>query len=89
MVSTDSEWSLQVKIFEKISSCWGPFDIDLFALAINYKTSVYVSWIQDPGSYAVNAFTLSWANLNFYAFPSFILLPRVKERSLMIKQREQ
>jgi len=29
-----------------------------------------------PGSIAIDAFTLSWEGLNFYAVPPFILLPR-------------
>lgn len=56
---------------------FGPFDIDLFASSINNKCNLYVSWFPDPGSVAVDAFTLSWKNLKFYAFPPFILLPRV------------
>ncbi|KYQ53526.1 hypothetical protein ALC60_00052, partial [Trachymyrmex zeteki] len=48
-----------------------------FASLNNNKCDAYVSWFPDPGSIAIDAFTLSWSSLNFYAFPPFILLPRV------------
>lgn len=73
----DTEWSLSEPAFRRIARLFGPSDIDLFASSINNKCSLYVSWFPDPGSVAVDAFTLSWKELNFYAFPPFILLPRV------------
>ncbi|KYN11264.1 hypothetical protein ALC57_16592 [Trachymyrmex cornetzi] len=55
-----------------------PFDrVDLFASTINAKNEFYVSWLPDPGSWAIDAFTLSWINFNFYAFPPFISIPKV------------
>lgn len=51
--------------------------MDLFASLINAKNETYVSWLPDPGAWTINAFTLSWHSIYFYAFPPFILLPRV------------
>ncbi|KYM96653.1 hypothetical protein ALC62_12700 [Cyphomyrmex costatus] len=34
----------------------------------------YVTWFTDPGSIAVDAFTLAWSDTRSFAFPSFILL---------------
>lgn len=73
----DTEWSLSVIAFRRVARALGPFDIDLFASSINTKSDLYASWFPDPGSVAVDAFTFSWEKLNFYAFPPFILLPRV------------
>lgn len=73
----DTEWSLSVTAFRRVARVFGPFDIDLFASSINNKCDLYASWYPDPGSISVDAFTFSWENLNFYAFPPFILLPRV------------
>ncbi|KYN21158.1 hypothetical protein ALC57_06474 [Trachymyrmex cornetzi] len=73
----DTEWSLSNEAFIKLSNIFGPFDLDLFASLINNKCETYVSWFPDPGSIAIDAFTLSWKGVNFYAFPPFILLPRV------------
>lgn len=63
--------------FNAISEEFGPFDIDLFASLLNAKCEMYVSWIPDPNSLAVDAFTLSWKEFYFYAFPPFIFIPRV------------
>lgn len=74
---TDTEWSLSDHAFDFIFDKWGPFDIDLFASLLNAKCDRYISWVPDPGSLAVDAFTLSWKEFYFYAFPPFILIPRV------------
>ncbi|KYN29361.1 hypothetical protein ALC57_01197 [Trachymyrmex cornetzi] len=73
----DTEWSLSDKAFRRVWEAFGPFDVNLFASLNNNKCEAYVSWFPDPGSIAIDAFTLSWNNLKFYAFPPFILLPRV------------
>lgn len=73
----DTEWSLSDQAFDIIAKELGPFDMDLFASLLNTKCDSYVSWIPDPGSLAVDAFTLSWKDCYFYAFPPFILIPRV------------
>ncbi|KYN39388.1 hypothetical protein ALC56_06207 [Trachymyrmex septentrionalis] len=75
----DTEWSLSHKAFREVIETFGPFKIDLFASLNNSKCKSYVSWFPDPGAIAVNAFTLSWKGLHFYAFSLslFILLPRV------------
>ena len=65
------------RTFQQVVRAFGPFDIDLFASLLNTKCHAYASWFPDPGSVAVDAFTFSWKNVNFYAFPPFILLPRV------------
>lgn len=74
---TDTEWSLSEYAFAIIDSEFGPFDVDLFASMLNHKCPLYVSWIPDPESWVVDAFTISWTDLKFYAFPPFILVPRV------------
>lgn len=73
----DTEWSLSDEAFSRAARTFGPFEVDLFASACNNKCEAYISWFPDPGAITTDAFTLSWENLNFYAFPPFILLPRV------------
>nr|CAI5848993.1 unnamed protein product [Callosobruchus analis] len=63
----DSEWSLCDKAFQKIVKTFGQPDTDLFASKINHKCPKYISWKRDPGSVAVDAFTLSWQDTYFYA----------------------
>lgn len=67
----------QKSAFEAVLQRFGPFDIDLFASALNAKCDIYVSWLPDPGFLTINAFTLSWERVFFYAFPPFILLTRM------------
>ena len=50
---------------------------DLFASRTNTQFPLYVSYLPDPGVYAVDAFSLHWGDLTFYCFPPFSILPRV------------
>ena len=52
-------------------------DIDLSASRINYQLEKYVSFKPDPSASAIDAFTPDWANLKFYAFPPFSVIPMV------------
>ena len=51
--------------------------IDLFASRINKQVEQYVSYRPDSHAAAVDAFTLTWTKLTFYAFPPFSLIPNV------------
>ena len=46
-------------------------DIDLFASRINYLFSKYISYRPDHEAFAIDAFSLQWSKLDFYAFPPF------------------
>ena len=47
------------------------------ASKLNAKTAKFISWHPQPGAVAIDAFSLSWANMNCYTFPPFSLLSRV------------
>lgn len=70
----NTEWTLDVFCFSSIASVFGPFDIDLFASRLNTKHAHFASWKPDPNALFVDAFSRSWSNLRFYAFPPFSLL---------------
>ena len=76
----NTEWQLNPTVFERLCEVVHPPGIDLFASAINKQTSQYVSWKPDPLAWAINAFTISWKNLNFDAFPPFSIVPRVLQK---------
>ena len=76
ILSEDTEWQISDFAFSKIKSTFGKFDIDLFATINNAKCSVFFSWFSDPEAEAVDAFTVQWTYLNFYAFPPFALILR-------------
>lgn len=73
----ETEYSLCDKAFKTITERLGKPSIDLFASYLNTKCQYYVSWRPDPGSVAVDAFSISWSDLKFYAFPPFPLILKV------------
>ena len=73
----ETEWELNPTLFDKLSKKFGIPDIDLFASRIKRKCNKVVSWYPVPEAHAVDAFTLSWRDYFFYAFPPFKILPRV------------
>ena len=79
----DTEWMLSVGVFEKIVEIYGPVEIDLFASRLNKQCSKYVSWQPDPEAFHIDALTLSWEPLKFYAFPPFSLVGKVLAKILL------
>ena len=71
------EWKLNPMLFSKICDRWGKPDIDLFASRLNNQTQKYCSWKPDPGAVAVDALSIDWGSLYFYAFPPFNMVGRV------------
>ena len=85
---SDHEWQLNTNIFHKLSKKFPKFSIDLFASLLNRQVERYASWHPDPHAAIVDAFSVSWANEYFYAFPSFSLIPKCLEKiSLRPSQR--
>lgn len=76
----DTEWELCDLAFQKIVDNFGQPSIDLFASMCNAKCPVYVSWKNDPDAWAVDAFTISWSNVLFYAFPPFALILKMLQK---------
>ena len=54
--------------------------VDLFASHLNAQYERYVSFRPDPEAFAVDAFSLSWQSLDFYAFPPFSVITRVLQK---------
>ena len=81
----NKEWALKVSVFDLLGPTYGSPGIDLFASSRNAKLPIYISWLPNQLAYAVDAFTVSWQDLNFYAFPPFNLLPRVLAKIIQDK----
>ena len=75
-----TEWSLHPSVLESLWQTWGKPQIDLFATKENCKLPLYVSPAPDACALAVDALTMSWENLSFYAFPPSPLLQKVMDR---------
>ena len=54
--------------------------IDLFASRINNKLPCFASYRPDPDAEFINAFSFSWSDMCFYAFPPFICIDKVLQK---------
>ncbi|XP_045497617.1 uncharacterized protein LOC123695740 isoform X1 [Colias croceus] len=72
----DTEWELNQNAYDEITINFGVPKIDLFASRCNAKCHTYVTWKNDPDAWAIDAFTVSWKNKFFYAFPPFCLITK-------------
>jgi hypothetical protein len=75
-----TEWMLNKIVFNKIISTFGTQQVDLFASRLNKQLPKYVAWLPDPGAVAIDAFTIDWGNIYFYAFPPFCLIGRCLQK---------
>ena len=67
--------SYNIFVFHKIVNLFKITpEIDLFASELNHKVPKYISWNPDQEAFAIDAFSISWANIKFYAFPPFSLI---------------
>lgn len=73
-VNVDTEWELSGSVFSKIEEQFGSFSVDLFASRLNSKCKKFYSRFPDPQASSVDAFTVSWKDEKFYAFPPFALI---------------
>ena len=72
----NTEWELVENVFREVRIKLGGVGIDLFASRLNKKCETYVSWKPDPGAKYIDAFSLSWKDLDFYAFPPVSMILR-------------
>ena len=71
----NTEWRLSPIFFQGILEVfYCKPQIDLFASYIHYQIGQYASWHPDRNAVAIDAFSISWSELNFYAFPHFSLI---------------
>ena len=75
-----TEWSLLPEIFQALCDRWHQPQIDLFATRFNNKLPLFVSPVPDPMATAVDALSLSWDDLDAYAFPPTAILGKVVEK---------
>ena len=74
--NVDTKWELADYAFQEIIRHFPNPDIDLFASKSNSKCISFCTWIPDPGAVAFDAFTISWKDKSFYAFPPFSMILR-------------
>ena len=69
-----TEWSLHPEVFKALCNRWHQPQVDLFATRFNNKLPQFVSPVPDPRAWAVDALSLSWEDLDPYAFPPAAIL---------------
>ena len=75
LLNENTEWRLAPFVFHKIINLFkvSP-EVDLFASAFNHQVPKYISWNPDQQAFAIDAFSILWANIKFYAFLPFSLI---------------
>ncbi|XP_043479721.1 uncharacterized protein LOC122509600 [Leptopilina heterotoma] len=76
----DTEWELNDFAFNKIVRTFFKPEIDLFATDNNAKCRAFCSWENSRYAIAMDAFTISWSNKLFYAFPPFSMILRTLKK---------
>ena len=74
----DTEWMLQSKALNLALEhlCFKP-EIDLFATNINTQFGKYAAFRPDPGAMYIDAFSIDWSDLTFYALTPISIIPRI------------
>ena len=78
--NVDMEWKLDEMVFERLQNLCGKCDVDLFASKDNHQLENYVSFKPDPNAIAIDAFALSWRNIDCYLFPPFSVISSVLKK---------
>ena len=77
-INLDAEWKLNPNFLSEALEVLNiEPNVDLFASRINFQYQDYFSYKADPDAVAVDAFSVSWTNLKFYAFPPFSMILRM------------
>ena len=71
------DWFLDPAIFAQLDAQWGPHSVDWFADSYNKQLDRFNSRCWNPGSEAVDAFTVDWSGENNWWCPPIALIPRV------------
>ena len=72
--------ALHPEVFQAICSQWYQPQVDLFATRFNNKLPQFVSPVPDPQAWPVDALSLSWQDLDPYAFPPPAILGKVVKK---------
>jgi len=75
-----SEWELSDEAFLSLTNRFGKPITDLFATYVNRKCKQFCSWRPDPLAWRIDAFTVDWSKLTFYAFPPFSMILRCLQK---------
>ena len=69
-----SDFQLDPTVFYELDQKWGPHTLDCFASNLSAQLPRFCSRFLNPGSMAVNAFTVDWSEENCWLFPPIHLI---------------
>ena len=72
-----TEWTLHPQVLQNLWKCWHKPMVDLFATSLNHKLPIYISPVLDNQAWAVDALSVSWTNIDCYAYPPIPMVQRV------------
>ncbi len=70
-------WQINPAVFAELDIAWGPHTVDRFATFQNCQLTRFNSRCWNPGSEAVDAFTVNWSGELNWLCPLIALIPRV------------
>ena len=76
-----TEWSQHPQDFKQICQKWFTPHVDLFATRLNHKFPLYVSPVQHPNAWDIDALNTNWMGLTVCAYPLMALLHRVIKKN--------
>ena len=75
------EWKLNEDLFtETVTNLSFTPTVDLFASRINKQLDRFFSYRPDPEAEVIDAFSVDWGDIKFYAFPPFNIINRVLQK---------
>ena len=81
------DWLLNPSVFAELDAAWGPHTVDRFASFQNTQLCGFNSRCWNPGSEAVDAYTVNWAGENNWWCPPIPLIPRVIRHAQICRAR--
>lgn len=84
-IMDNDDWQLNPIVFRLLDHVYGPHTIDRFASYHNTQLCRFNSRFWNPGSEAVDAFTVNWAGENNWLCPPIVLIPRVLRHAQQCK----
>ena len=79
------DWAINPTIFEFLDSMWGPHTVDRFDNSRNAQLARFNSRYWNPGTEAVDTFTVDWYGENNWWCPPVCLIPTVIEHARVCK----
>ena len=77
MIFYFGDYTIHDDVFQMLDCKWGPHNLDRFACSYNTKVSRYNSRFYQPGTEAVDAFTLNWDGEDNCILPPVLQISRV------------